>query len=87
VARVRLAWLVYTLFRGEIVDWYPYPFVDVSALGYGGVLARSVGPTLGFAVAALGAALDREPARPAIVVLPPQAGTLTREWSTARNGS
>jgi hypothetical protein len=47
------AWLAYTLARGEIVDWYPYPFVDVSALGYGGVLARSVGLTLGFAVAAL----------------------------------
>jgi hypothetical protein len=46
------AWLVYTLVRGEIVDWYPYPFVDVSELGYGGVLARSVGLTVAFAAAA-----------------------------------
>jgi hypothetical protein len=37
-----LAWLGYTLVRGASVDWYPYPFVDVSELGYGGVLARSV---------------------------------------------
>ena len=47
-----LAWITYTLVRGEIVDWYPYPFVDVSKLGYGGVLGRSVGLTVGFAVAA-----------------------------------
>ena len=46
------AWLVYTLVRGEVVDWYPYPFVDVSELGYGGVLGRAVGLTVAFAVAA-----------------------------------
>jgi hypothetical protein len=46
------AWLVYTLVRGEIVDWYPYPFVDVSELGYGGVLARSAVLTVGFALGA-----------------------------------
>jgi len=34
------AWLAYTLARGAIVDWYPYPFVDVSAHGYGGVGIR-----------------------------------------------
>ena len=33
-----LAWVTYTLVRGEAVDWYPYPFVDVSRLGYDGVL-------------------------------------------------
>jgi hypothetical protein len=27
------AWLGYTLIRGASVDWYPYPFVDVSQLG------------------------------------------------------
>jgi hypothetical protein len=26
---------------GEAVDWYPYPFVDVSRVGYDGVLLRS----------------------------------------------
>jgi hypothetical protein len=46
------AWIVYTLVRGEIVDWYPYPFVDVSNLGYGGVLARTAGLTVAFALGA-----------------------------------
>ena len=35
-----LAYLVYTLIRGTEVDWYPYPFLDVSRHGYGGVLAQ-----------------------------------------------
>ncbi|MBA3401834.1 MAG: Pr6Pr family membrane protein [Actinobacteria bacterium] len=47
------AWFLYTLARGASVDWYPYPFVDVGELGYGGVLLRSVVLLVGFAVAAL----------------------------------
>jgi len=50
-----LAWFAYTLARGEAVDWYPYPFVDVSRIGYDGVLGRSVVLAIGFAAA--GAAL------------------------------
>ena len=50
-----LAWLGYTLARGEAVSWYPYPFVDVTRLGYDGVLSRSVVLAVGFALA--GAAL------------------------------
>ena len=50
-----LAWLGYTFGRGERVDWYPYPFVDVSRLGYDGVLGRSALLAAGFALA--GAAL------------------------------
>ena len=50
-----LAWFGYTLARGEVVDWYPYPFVDVSRIGYDGVLGRSVVLVIGFAAA--GAAL------------------------------
>jgi hypothetical protein len=46
-----LARLGYTLVRGEAVDWYPYPFVDVSELGYGGVLGRSVVLAIGFGLA------------------------------------
>jgi hypothetical protein len=46
------SWLAYTLIRGEIVDWYPYPFVDVSSHGYGGVLARAAGLTVAFALGA-----------------------------------
>jgi hypothetical protein len=45
-----LAWFAYTLIRGSAVDWYPYPFVDVSRHGYGGVLARGVVFAAAFAV-------------------------------------
>jgi phosphatidylserine synthase len=47
------AWLVYTLVRGEIVDWYPYPFVDVDRHGYGRVLLNGVVLAVGMALAAL----------------------------------
>jgi hypothetical protein len=46
-----LGWLAYTLARGAQVDWYPYPFVDVSELGYGGVLVRAVALAACFAAA------------------------------------
>jgi hypothetical protein len=42
------SYLVYTLARGAVSGLYPYPFVDVTALGYGGVLARSAGLMLVF---------------------------------------
>jgi hypothetical protein len=42
------AYLVYTLARGAVSGLYPYPFVDVTALGYRGVLARSAGLMLLF---------------------------------------
>ena len=32
-----IAYLVYWLFRGPLVGYYPYYFIDVNALGYGGV--------------------------------------------------
>lgn len=47
-----IAWLGYTLVRGAQADWYPYPFVDVSELGYVGVLARSIVLAVGFAAGA-----------------------------------
>jgi hypothetical protein len=40
---VPVGWLVYTLVRGAIVDWYPYPFVDVAEHGLGVVLLNCVG--------------------------------------------
>ena len=33
--------LAFTLLRGPVVDWYPYPFVDVIAEGYGRVLLNA----------------------------------------------
>jgi len=47
------SWFLYTLARGASVDWYPYPFVDVAELGYGGVLGRASVLLVGFALAAL----------------------------------
>lgn len=32
-----LAYLVYSLVRGSVVKWYPYPFLNASKLGYGQV--------------------------------------------------
>jgi hypothetical protein len=37
-----LAYLVYSLIRGPIADWYPYPFMDPSTHGYVGVAITSV---------------------------------------------
>lgn len=38
VARLTLifpvCWLAFTLIRGAIAHWYPYPFIDVTQLGY-----------------------------------------------------
>ena len=30
-----LCWLVFTLIRGAVISWYPYPFINVTQLGYG----------------------------------------------------
>lgn len=36
------AYLIYTMVRGRIVGTYPYPFLDVTGLGYGRVLANAL---------------------------------------------
>jgi hypothetical protein len=41
-------YLVYVLARGAVSGLYPYPFVDVNVLGYGGALARAAGLMLVF---------------------------------------
>lgn len=46
-----IAWLVYTLVRGPLAGWYPYPFLDPANGGYGTVALYSV------AIAVLGAIL------------------------------
>jgi hypothetical protein len=39
-----IAYVAYTLTRGRIVDWYPYPFFDPrESGGYAGVLGYSIG--------------------------------------------
>ncbi len=59
-------WLFYTLLRGVIWNWYPYPFLDVASHGYARVALNAVLVTIVFAaVAALFAAGDRRlPAAP-----------------------
>jgi hypothetical protein len=37
-----LLYLVYSLIRGPIVDWYPYPFLDPRPSGYGSVAVMSL---------------------------------------------
>ena len=34
---VPVVWLAYTLIRGAMVGWYPYPFIDVGIHGYAAV--------------------------------------------------
>lgn len=48
-----IAWFGYTLARGASENWYPYPFVDVNTIGYGGVLWRSAIMLVTFAAAAV----------------------------------
>ena len=38
-----VAWIVYTLIRGALVGWYPYPFLDAATLGYPKVFANVAG--------------------------------------------
>ncbi len=46
-----IAWLVYTLIRGPLAGWYPYPFLDPANGGYGTVALYAV------AIAMLGSIL------------------------------
>jgi hypothetical protein len=54
------AWMLYTLIRGAIWKWYPYPFVDVTTHGYGRVALNALGVVVVLgAVAAFFAVGDR----------------------------
>lgn len=59
-----LAWIAYTFVRGAVVDWYPYPFLDVSEIGLASALVRTgVVAVIFLALAFAALALER--------VLPP----------------
>lgn len=49
-----IAWLVYTFVRGAATGWYPYPFLDVTALGYGPALTNATLVAVVFLVLAWG---------------------------------
>ncbi len=53
-------YMLYTLVRGELVEWYPYPFTDVNEHGYAVVLLNGVGVVAMVVVLSLGGLwLDR----------------------------
>jgi hypothetical protein len=45
-----LAYVAYSLIRGNTVDWYPYPFLDPGPRGYTGVIQSSIGIAITAAV-------------------------------------
>lgn len=54
-----VCWLIFALIRGEIIDSYPYPFLDVNDVGYARVLLNTVGISALYVGLAVGAtALD-----------------------------
>lgn len=69
IARLSLVfpvcWLVFTLSRGAVVNWYPYPFIDVTSLGYGRAILNCFWVALlFFALAALAVSVDKRRSRP-----------------------
>ena len=55
-----LAWVAYTFVRGAVTGWYPYPFLDVSEVGYGPALLAVGGVlVLGVLILLLLRRLDR----------------------------
>lgn len=53
------AYVVYAVLRGVIEGFYPYPFIDVSKIGWGQTALNSAGLFVAFLLAGLGAtALD-----------------------------
>ncbi|CAM3281612.1 Pr6Pr family membrane protein [Occultella aeris] len=49
---IPIAYLVYSLIRGALVDWYPYPFLDPREQGYGMVAVMSVVVAVAFGACA-----------------------------------
>lgn len=48
-----LVYLGYTLLRGSFANWYPYPFINVTAIGYSKALVNSAMVTAVFLVVSL----------------------------------
>jgi hypothetical protein len=74
-----LCWLAFTLVRGPIVDYYPYPFVDVTELGHVRVLFNCVLISVLFLALATGArAIDLARSRRALPPVRPEPPTAVR---------
>ena len=48
-----VGYLAYTLIRGAVWHWYPYPFLDAATHGYARVVVNSIAVTAVFAVIAV----------------------------------
>jgi hypothetical protein len=48
-----VCYLIYVLFRGTLSGWYPYPFIDVSTLGYSTVITYCGFLVIGFGLLSL----------------------------------
>jgi len=48
-----VAYLVYLLIRGEVTGLYPYPFLDLPALGWGRTMANALAVQAGFLIICL----------------------------------
>ncbi|MGH7562867.1 MAG: Pr6Pr family membrane protein [Gemmatimonadota bacterium] len=48
-----LGYFLYALGRGAVSGLYPYPFIDVGALGYGPVLLNATWVLVGFVILAM----------------------------------
>ncbi len=59
-----LAYIVYSLIRGHVVGWYPYPFMDPTHHGYLGVIVTSV--VIAAILAVLAGLLANTPRLPAL---------------------
>lgn len=58
-----IGWLAYTLVRGAVVDWYPYPFLDARLHGYPTALASCTGVAV-LLVALTAIAIQLDPGLP-----------------------
>lgn len=55
-----IAWVTFTLIRGAVIDWYPYPFLDPTKHGYGRVAINTLAiACLFIALSAAATAADR----------------------------
>lgn len=48
-----VAWIVLTFVRGAIVDWYPYPFLDVGSIGLPAAVRNAIGIVIAAAALAV----------------------------------
>jgi hypothetical protein len=49
---IPLAWLAMALIRGAVIEWYPYPFLDVTEVGYASAFISVAGVSVFFLVLA-----------------------------------